>query len=42
LIEDARKLLAFENLRALVTRAWMMVTPLSPQLHSEGSSTPQQ
>jgi bis(5'-nucleosidyl)-tetraphosphatase len=41
-IEDARKLLAFENLRALVTRAWMMVTPLSPQLHSEGSSTPQQ
>jgi 8-oxo-dGTP pyrophosphatase MutT (NUDIX family) len=39
-IEDARKLLAFENLRALITRAWMIVTPLSPQLQSEGSPTP--
>jgi bis(5'-nucleosidyl)-tetraphosphatase len=39
-IEDARKLLAFENLRALVTRAWMTVTPLSPQLQAEGSTTP--
>jgi bis(5'-nucleosidyl)-tetraphosphatase len=39
-VEDARKTLTFENLRTLVTRAWMLVTPLSPQLESEGSSQP--
>ena len=39
-VEDARKTLTFENLRTLVTRAWMLVTPLAPQLESEGSSQP--
>jgi bis(5'-nucleosidyl)-tetraphosphatase len=39
-VEDARKTLTFENLRTLVTRAWMLVTPLSPQLEPEGSSLP--
>ena len=41
MVEDARKLLSFDNLRALVTRAWMTVAPLSPQFLAEGSSTPQ-
>jgi bis(5'-nucleosidyl)-tetraphosphatase len=41
IVEDARKLLGFDNLRALVTRAWMTVAPLSPQFRAEGSSTPQ-
>jgi bis(5'-nucleosidyl)-tetraphosphatase len=41
-VEDARKILTFENLRTLVTRAWMLVTPLSPQLEPEGSPQPQQ
>jgi 8-oxo-dGTP pyrophosphatase MutT (NUDIX family) len=41
IVEDARKLLSFDNLRALVTRAWMTVAPLSPQFLVEGSSTPQ-
>src|SRR5918996_2679143 len=41
IVEDARKLLSFDNLRALVTRAWMTVAPLSPQFLAEGSSTPQ-
>ena len=41
-VEDARKILTFENLRTLVTRAWMIVTPLSPQLEPEGSPLPQQ
>ncbi len=41
-IEDARRILTFENLRTLVTRAWMIVTPLSPQLEPEGSTLPQQ
>jgi bis(5'-nucleosidyl)-tetraphosphatase len=40
-VEDARKTLTFENLRALVTRAWMIVAPLSPQLEPEGSTLPQ-
>jgi len=40
-IEDARKILTFENLRALITRAWMIVTPLSPQLEPESPPTPQ-
>jgi 8-oxo-dGTP pyrophosphatase MutT (NUDIX family) len=40
-VEDARKILTFENLRTLVTRAWMIVTPLSPQLEPEGSPLPQ-
>src|SRR5918999_5539398 len=39
-VEDARKILTFENLRTLVTRAWMLVTPLSPQLEAESSSQP--
>jgi bis(5'-nucleosidyl)-tetraphosphatase len=39
-VEDARKILTFENLRALVTRAWMIVTPLSPQLEPESPPTP--
>jgi bis(5'-nucleosidyl)-tetraphosphatase len=41
-VEDARQLLTFDNLRTLVTRAWMSVTPLSPQLHAEDSPMPQQ
>jgi bis(5'-nucleosidyl)-tetraphosphatase len=41
-VEDARKILTFENLRTLVTRAWMIATPLSPQLEPEGFSFPQQ
>ena len=40
-VEDARKILTFENLRILVTRAWMIATPLSPQLEPESSPTPQ-
>ncbi|HXH09879.1 MAG TPA: NUDIX domain-containing protein [Alphaproteobacteria bacterium] len=40
-VEDARKLLSFDNLRALVTRAWMTVAPLSPQFFPEEPSTPQ-
>jgi bis(5'-nucleosidyl)-tetraphosphatase len=36
-VEDARKILTFENLRTLVTRAWMLVTPLSPQLEPDSS-----
>jgi bis(5'-nucleosidyl)-tetraphosphatase len=39
-VEDARKTLTFENLRSLVTRAWMAVAPLSPPCESEESSTP--
>jgi hypothetical protein len=39
-VEDARKILTFENLRTLVTRAWMLVTPLSPQLEAESSPLP--
>jgi bis(5'-nucleosidyl)-tetraphosphatase len=39
-VEDARRILTFENLRALVTRAWMIVTPLSPQLESESPPLP--
>ena len=41
-LEDARKILTFENLRTLVTRAWMIVTPLSPQPEPEGSRLKQQ
>ena len=41
MVEDARKLLSFDNLRALVTRAWMDVAPLSPQFLAEDSSTHQ-
>jgi hypothetical protein len=41
MVEDARKLLTFENLRTLVTRAWLLVTPLSPQLEPEDSRLPQ-
>jgi 8-oxo-dGTP pyrophosphatase MutT (NUDIX family) len=41
-VEDARKTLTFENLRALVTRAWMIVTPLSPPFEPESSPLPQQ
>jgi bis(5'-nucleosidyl)-tetraphosphatase len=40
-VEEARKLLTFDNLRTLVTRAWMTVTPLSPQLQTEDSPMPQ-
>jgi bis(5'-nucleosidyl)-tetraphosphatase len=40
-VEEARKLLTFDNLRTLVTRAWMTVTPLSPQLQAEDSPMPQ-
>jgi bis(5'-nucleosidyl)-tetraphosphatase len=36
-VEDARKILTFENLRTLVTRAWMIATPLSPQPEPESS-----
>jgi len=39
-VEDAREILTFENLRALITRAWMVATPLSP--HPEGSRQNQQ
>jgi bis(5'-nucleosidyl)-tetraphosphatase len=39
-VEDARKILTFENLRTLVTRAWMLVAPLSPQLEAESSPLP--
>jgi bis(5'-nucleosidyl)-tetraphosphatase len=42
IVEDARKTLTFENLRTLVTRAWMIVTPLSPLREAEGSSEPPQ
>src|SRR5919109_2412314 len=38
-VEDARKILTFDNLRTLVTRAWMIATPLSPQLEPESSPT---
>ena len=41
-VEDARKLLTFDNLRALVTRAWMAATPLSWQLQADDSPMPQQ
>ena len=37
-VEEARKILTFDNLRALVTRAWMIVAPLSPQREPESSS----
>jgi hypothetical protein len=40
-VEDARKILPFENLRALVTRAWMIVAPLLPQFEPESSPVPQ-
>jgi 8-oxo-dGTP pyrophosphatase MutT (NUDIX family) len=40
-VEDARKFLSFDNLRILVTRAWMTVAPLSPPFLAEGSATPQ-
>lgn len=39
-VEDARKILTFENLRTLVTRAWMLVAPLSPPLETESSPVP--
>jgi bis(5'-nucleosidyl)-tetraphosphatase len=39
-VEDARKTLTFENLRTLVTRAWMIVTPLSPSREAENSTMP--
>jgi bis(5'-nucleosidyl)-tetraphosphatase len=39
-VEDARKILTFENLRILVTRAWMLVAPLSPPLEAESSPLP--
>jgi bis(5'-nucleosidyl)-tetraphosphatase len=39
-VEDARKALTFENLRTLVTRAWMIVTPLSPSREAENSAMP--
>ena len=41
-VEDARKILTFENLRTLITRAWMVATPLSPQLGPESFRMPQQ
>lgn len=41
MVEEARKLLSFDNLRVLVTRAWMTVAPLPPQFLAEGSPTPQ-
>jgi 8-oxo-dGTP pyrophosphatase MutT (NUDIX family) len=41
-VEDARKILTFENLRTLVTRAWMIATPLSPQCDPESFTLPQQ
>ena len=39
-VEDARKTLTFENLRTLVTRAWMIVAPLSPPREAESSPMP--
>jgi bis(5'-nucleosidyl)-tetraphosphatase len=42
IVEDARKILTFENLRILVTRAWMIATPLSPQVEPEGFTLPPQ
>ncbi len=39
-VEDARKTLTFENLRTLVTRAWMIVAPLSPPREAESSPLP--
>jgi bis(5'-nucleosidyl)-tetraphosphatase len=42
IVEDARKILTFENLRTLVTRAWMIATPLLPQHDPEGFPQPQQ
>jgi bis(5'-nucleosidyl)-tetraphosphatase len=41
-VEEARKILTFENLRTLVTRAWMVATPLSPPCDPEGFTLPQQ
>ena len=41
-VEDARKILTFDNLRTLVTRAWMVATPWSPQLEADSSRMPQQ
>jgi 8-oxo-dGTP pyrophosphatase MutT (NUDIX family) len=40
-VEDARKTLTFENLRSLVTRAWMIVAPLPPPREAESSPMPQ-
>jgi 8-oxo-dGTP pyrophosphatase MutT (NUDIX family) len=40
-VEDARKTLTFENLRSLVTRAWMAVAPLPPPHEAGNSSLPQ-
>ena len=36
-VEDARKTLTFENLRSLVTRAWMTVAPLTLPRETESS-----
>jgi bis(5'-nucleosidyl)-tetraphosphatase len=41
-VEEARKILTFENLRTLVTRAWMIAAPLSPQCDPESFTLPQQ
>jgi bis(5'-nucleosidyl)-tetraphosphatase len=41
-VEDARKILTFENLRTLVTRAWMIATPPSPPRDSESFTLPPQ
>jgi bis(5'-nucleosidyl)-tetraphosphatase len=41
-VEEARKILTFENLRTLVTRAWMVATPLSLPCDPEGFTLPQQ
>jgi 8-oxo-dGTP pyrophosphatase MutT (NUDIX family) len=36
-VEDARKILTFENLRTLITRAWMIATPALPQPEPESA-----
>jgi bis(5'-nucleosidyl)-tetraphosphatase len=41
-VEEARKILSFENLRTLVTRAWMIAAPLSPPCDPESFTLPQQ
>jgi len=41
-VEDARKILTFENLRTLITRAWMIATPMSSQPEPESSHQKQQ
>jgi bis(5'-nucleosidyl)-tetraphosphatase len=41
-VEEARKILTFENLRTLVTRAWMIAAPLSPPYDPESFTLPQQ